>query len=153
SRRLPHPALPAPFSRREKAPPLADPRSRLRHNETLINGLDKIVRRPRTRIRTVAASVSPCWRRCFDLIQSSAAFDQVTNTVTNYGNHVAVLHHIELIANSAVSRNDECSFLTRDNRHRRDRQVNEPVERGNFALYTPTPSHLDNAETRAFANV
>src|SRR5580658_4070812 len=93
------------------------------HADGPVNGFDEIVRGPGAGVGSVAVHVSPGRRGCLYLLQREPLFHQVADAVPDDGHHVAVIHHVELIAEPAVARNDQRAFFARNDRHRRNSRI------------------------------
>src|SRR6476620_11539936 len=79
-------------------------------DKAAMNGLDELVRCPWPDIRTVPPRVAAGWRRCFDLLECEALFDQVPNAIANDADHVAIFHNIKLIQYVAMPWNNQSAF-------------------------------------------
>src|SRR6266496_4285259 len=134
----PDPAPASPPIRRSRPSPRQsrseDAASRFLANEALINRLDEIIRAPWCRVRAVPARVTSRRGSRLDLVQCQAGLDQIANAIANDGHHVTVLRDVELVAHATMAGNHEGAFLPGHNRHRRNRGIDQAIERRDFTL-------------------
>src|SRR5947207_10792277 len=156
SRRRSRDPVPAPAVIGQWPPALRRPRSgraawsRFLLDETLIDRLDEIIRRPWPGVRAVPARVSSRRGGRLDLVKGQAGFDQVANPIANDGDHVTVFRDVKLIADAPVPRDDERAFFPRHDRHRRNRDLDDPVQRGDFALNSAAARYVNPGKAGGF---
>src|SRR5436309_417890 len=82
-----------------------------------IDRLNKHVRGPRARVRTVPLSVSLCGIRSLDLIERHVLLDHVLHDVAHDRDHVPIVDDFGAIADPAMAWNDRrAAFLPHERR-------------------------------------
>src|SRR5665213_345375 len=121
--------------------------------KALVDRLYKHAGRPRAGVGTVARRISRRRLRGLDLLERHALLAQVLNAIANDRHHVAVVDDVELIAETAMPRDDVGAAVLRDERDRRNREIHEPVERVDFALHAAAARDVDDRKPRRVEHV
>src|SRR3984957_9712851 len=114
--------------------------SRPGSHQASINGSNKTAGGARTFPDTPAGVVILGESRGLDLLQRHAFLDGVLHAVAHNGDHVAIFHHIEFVADTAVTRNDiRSAFLLMLG----NRDIDDIVQGVDLALNAASAFHIN----------
>ncbi len=98
------------------------------------------------RLHAVSRFVGQRRTRGLDLVERLALLHQIRDDVAHENHHVAIVHDLHLLGEAAVSGNDVGADVLVDERRRRNRQVDQPVQRVDLALDAPAVGQIDHGK-------
>src|SRR5262249_40068160 len=126
--------------------------SSLHLRQTAIDRLDEIVRRPPC-VRSIPSHISFRRRGSLDLFERASLLDKIAHAILNDRKHVTIFHHVELTAHAPMAGNHQRSRFTRDDRNRRNREINQVIERRDLTLNASAVFDINDRKARGIQDV